>query len=64
MSQQIAQQETRISEEKSFSTKDFPVAIEIAKDSKKSCSDRVDRLKRKIFVVTRKIMSRQIPEAT
>ena len=44
-------------------TKEFFVTIEIAKDSKKSCRDRVDRLKRKMFVVTRKIMSRQTLEA-
>ena len=56
MSQQTAQQATRIKEEKS-------IATEIAKDSKKSCRDRVDRLKRKMFVATRKIMSRHIPEA-
>ena len=61
MSQQTAQQATRIREEKSFVTKEFPVVTEIAKDSKKSCRDRVDRLKRKIFVTTRKIMSRQTP---
>ena len=34
----------------------------IAKDSKKSSRDRVDRLKRKMFVATRKIMSRQTPK--
>ena len=57
MSQQIAQQVTRIREEKSVATKEF------AKDSKKCCCDRVDRLKRKMFIATRKIMSRQILEA-
>ena len=40
MSREIAQQATRIREEKSFATKDFPVATKIAKDSKKSCRDR------------------------
>ena len=44
-------------------TKEFPVAIEIAKDSKKSCRGRVDKMKRKMFVATRKIMSRQTLEA-
>ena len=41
MSRQIAQQATRIEEEKSIATKEFPVTTEIAKDSKKSCRDRV-----------------------
>ena len=63
MSQQIAQQATRIREEKSIATKEFHVAIEIAKDSKKSYRDRVDRLKRKMSVTTRKIMSRHILDA-
>ena len=54
---------TRIREEKSVVTKEFLVATEIAIDSKKSYRDRVDRLKRKMFVTTRKIMSRQTPEA-
>ena len=58
MLQQTAQQATRIKEEKFVATKEFPVVIEIAKDSKKSCRDRVDRLKRKMFVTTKKIMSR------
>ena len=40
MSQQIAQRETRIREEKYVTTKEFPVTIEIAKDSKKSYRDR------------------------
>ena len=73
----IAPQATRIREEKSVTTKEFPVATkeffvatkefpittEIAKDSKKSCRDRVDMLKRKMFFATRKIVSRQIPDA-
>ena len=63
MSQHTAQQATRIRKEKSIATKEFPVATEIAKDSKKSCHDRVDSLKRKIFVTTSKIMSQQTPEA-
>ena len=63
MSQQTAQQATRIKEEKSVATMEFPIAIEISNDSKKSCCDRVDRLKRKMFVATIKIMSRQIPKA-
>ena len=63
MSQQIAQQVTRIREEKSIATNEFPVVTEIFKDSNKSYRDRVDRLKRKMFVAIRKIMSRQIPEA-
>ena len=62
MLQQTAQQATRIGEEKSVTTKEFPVATEIAKDSNKSCRNRVDKLKRKMFVATRKIMSQQIPE--
>ena len=41
MSQQTAQQVTRIREEKFVATKEFSVTIEIAKDSKKSCRDRV-----------------------
>ena len=40
MSQQTAKQVTRIIEEKSVATKEFPVAIEISKDSKKSCGDK------------------------
>ena len=63
MLQQIAQQVTRIREEKYVATKEFSVEIEIAKDSKKSCRDKANRMKRKMFVMTRKIMSRQIPEA-
>ena len=63
MSRKTAQQATRIREEKSVATKEFPVATKIAKDSKKSCRDRVDRLKRKMFIVTMKIMSRQTPKA-
>ena len=68
MSQQTAQQATRIREEKSVATK-------IAKDSKKFFRDRensvvtekimfniVNRLKRKMFVATRKIMSRHTLE--
>ena len=55
MSQQIAQQAIRIIEEKSVTTKEFPIATEIAKDLKKSCRDRVDKLKRKVFIATRKI---------
>ena len=57
MSRQTAQQVTRIKEEKFVETKEFSVTIEIAKDSKKSCRDKVDKLKRKKFVATRKIMS-------
>ena len=53
---------TRIREEKSVATREFPVATEIAKDSKKSYRDCVDRLKRKMFIAIRKIVSRQIPE--
>ena len=63
MSQQIAQQATKIREEKSVATKEFLVLTEYAKDSKKSCRNRVDRLKRKMFVAIRKIMLRQISEA-
>ena len=62
MSGQTAQQVTRIREENFVATKEFPVVTKIAKDSKKSCRDRVDRLKRKMFISTRKIMSRQTPE--
>ena len=63
MLQQTAQQAIRIREEKSIAIKEFLVATEMAKDSQKSCCDRVDSLKRKIFVATRKIMSRHILEA-
>ena len=45
MSRQTVQQATRVGKEKSVVTKEFPVAIEIAKDSKKFYRDRVDRLK-------------------
>ena len=55
MSQETTQQATRNREEKSVATKEFSVVTEIAKDSKKTCRDRVDRLKRKMFVVTRKL---------
>ena len=58
MLQKIAQQATRIREEKSVMAKEFSVTIEIAKDSKKFCHDRVNKLKRKKFVAARKIMSR------
>ena len=47
MSQHIAQQARGIRKEKSVATKKFHVAIEIAKDSKKSYRDRVDRMKSK-----------------
>ena len=63
MSQQTTQQATRIKEEKSVTTKEFLVTKEIAKDSKKSCRGRVDKLKRKMFVATRKTMSGQTPKA-
>ena len=39
MSYQTSQQATRIREEESVVTKEFPVATEIAKDSRKSCRD-------------------------
>ena len=41
MSRQVAQLETRIKEEKSVTTKEFPAATEMAKDLKKSYCDRV-----------------------
>ena len=63
MSQHTTQQATGIRKEKSVATKEFPIATKIAKDSKKFCRDRVDRVKRKMFVATRKIMSRQTLEA-
>ena len=63
MSQHTAQQATGIRKEKSVETKEFPVAIEIAKDSNKFCRDIFNRLKRKMFVATRKIMSRQTLKA-
>ena len=47
MSQQTAQQTTRIREEKSIAAKEFFVVIEIAKDLKKFSGDRVDRMKSK-----------------
>ena len=47
MSRQIAQQATIIRDKKSVTTKEFLVATEIAKDLKKFCRDRVDRLKSK-----------------
>ena len=56
------QQTTGIRKEKSAATKEFPVVIEFAKDSKKSCHDKVEWLKRKMFVATRKMISRRIPE--
>ena len=40
MSQQTAQQVTRIREEKSVATKEFLVATKISKDLKKSCRNR------------------------
>ena len=58
MSQHTSQQATGIKKEKSVATKEFPIATEIAKDSKKFYHDKVNRLKRKMFVATRKIMSR------
>ena len=53
------QQATGIRKEKSVTTKEFLIATKIAKDSKKFCRDRVNKVKRKMFVATRKIMSRQ-----
>ena len=41
MSRQLAQLATRIKEEKSVTTKEFPAATEMAKDLKKSYCDRV-----------------------
>ena len=58
LSQQIAQLAIRTREEKSVAKKENFVVIEIVKESKKSCRDRVDKLKRKILVATKKIMSR------
>ena len=63
MSQQTAQPTIRTKEEKSVATRENYVATEIAKESKKSCHGRVDKLKRKILVATKNIMSRQFPEA-
>ena len=40
MSQHTAQQASGIRKENSVMTKEFPVAIEIVKDLKKSCRDR------------------------
>ena len=40
MSRQKAQQVTRIREEESVTTREFPIVTEIAKYSKKSCRDR------------------------
>ena len=40
MSQHTTQQARGIRKEKSVVTKEFPVATEIAKDSKRSCRDR------------------------
>ena len=40
MSRQTTQQATIIREEKYVATKEFPIATEISKDSKKSCCDR------------------------
>ena len=50
MSRQTAQQAIRIIEEKFVVTKEFLVSTEIAKDLKKSCRDRVDRLKSKCLM--------------
>ena len=52
MSQQIAQQAIEIREETSVATKEFLIVTKIANDSKKSRRDRVDRMKRKMFVAT------------
>ena len=62
MSQQTAQPMIRTREEKSIVIKENSVTIEIVKESKKSYRDRVDKLKRKMLVTTKKITSRQIPE--
>ena len=56
MSQQIAQPAIRTKEGKFVATKENSIAIENAKESKKCCRDRVDKLKRKILVATKKIM--------
>ena len=47
MSWQTVQQAAIIRKEKSVATKEFLVTTEIVKDSKKSCRDKVDRLKSK-----------------
>ena len=49
MSQQIAQQATRTREEKSNAIKENFVVTEIVQESKKSCRDRIDKLKRKFL---------------
>ena len=63
MSQQTSQPAIRTREEKSVATKENSITRKIAKESKKSYLDRVDKLKRKILVPIKKIMSRQFPDA-
>ena len=50
MSRQTTQQATRIREEKYVATKEFPIATEIAKDSKKSCRDRENSVVTELIV--------------
>ena len=44
-------------------TKENSVAIEIVKEPRKFCRNKVDKLKRKMLVAKKKIISRQFPEA-
>ena len=62
MLQHTTQQATRIRKAKSVVTKEFLVVTEIAKDLKKFYCERVKRLKRKMFVRTRKIMLQHTSE--
>ena len=63
MSRQTAQPAIKTIEEKSVATKENFIMTEIVKKSKKSCYGIVDKLKRKMLVTTKKIMSRQFLEA-
>ena len=64
MSQQTSSASNKDQRRNPVATKKNYIATEIVKEQKKSYSDRVDRLKRKMLVVIRKIMSRHFLEAS
>ena len=63
MLQQTVQPATRTREEKYVATKEKLYHDGVVKEPKKSCCDRVDKLKRKMLVATKKIISQRFPKA-
>ena len=64
LNKQQESEKKSLSRPRSFlSGQKFIMTQEILSRQRKLYRDRVDKLKRKMFIVTRKIVSRQIPEA-